>query len=89
MNALASISSELAAKVSALKIAGDELRQATTTTTKVDAMLKFGTELNVILDFGQDHIEAWSRIRSFRLWETVIDVLTEAPELTDGQQHVE
>ncbi|KAG8896632.1 hypothetical protein FRC00_005634, partial [Tulasnella sp. 408] len=83
MNALA----DLAAKVSALKIAGEELRQATTTNTKIDAMLKFGTELDAIDDFGQDQHKLWSRIRSFRLWEGVIDVLTEAPELTDYKQH--
>ncbi|KAG8897572.1 hypothetical protein FRC00_004086 [Tulasnella sp. 408] len=87
MNAPASISSDLAAKVSALKMAGEELRQATTTNTKIDAMLKFGKELDGIINFGQDHLEVWSRIRSFRPWEVVIDVLTEAPEFIDDQQH--
>ncbi|KAG8897573.1 hypothetical protein FRC00_004087, partial [Tulasnella sp. 408] len=83
MNALAN----LAAKVSALKIAGEELRQATTMNTKIDAMLKFGTDLDAIDDLGQDQLKFWFRIRSFRLWEGVIDVLTEAPELTDCKQH--
>ncbi|KAG8899558.1 hypothetical protein FRC00_001284 [Tulasnella sp. 408] len=89
MNALASTSSDLAAKVSALKTAGEELRRATTTNAKVDAMLKFGTELDAVHNFERKLPWVWPRIRSFRPWEEVIDVLTEAPELIDHKQHVE
>lgn len=89
MNALASTSSDLATTVSALKVAGEELRQATTTKTKIDAMFKFGTELNAIHDLGQDQLKFWSCVCSFRLWEAIIDVLTEAPEVADCKQHVE
>lgn len=89
MNAFASISNDLAAKVSALKIAGEELRQATTTDTKLDAILKFGTELDAVHNFEQEQLQVWPRISSFRLWEGLIDVLIEAPKLTDRRQHVE
>ncbi|KAG9023060.1 hypothetical protein FS837_006028 [Tulasnella sp. UAMH 9824] len=81
------ISSDLGARISALKKAGEELRQATTTNAKVDAILKFGTELDSVRPLEQEQLKFWPRIRSFRPWEEVIDVLTEAPELTDDKQH--
>ncbi|KAG8911234.1 hypothetical protein FRC01_005826 [Tulasnella sp. 417] len=87
MNALTSIPGDLAAKVFALKEAGEELRQATTTNKKIDAMFKFGTELDAIHGWGRDQLNVWPTIRSFRLWEGVIDVLTEPPELSDYKQH--
>lgn len=89
MNPLAPISSNLTATVSALKKAGEVLRQDVTTNAKVDAMLIFRTELDTVVKSGQDQLEVWSRICSFRPWEGLLDVLAEAPKLTDYEQHVE
>ncbi|KAG8910644.1 hypothetical protein FRC00_007811 [Tulasnella sp. 408] len=57
MNALASISSVLAAKIYALKKAGKELRQATTTNARIDALFNFSPALNAIYDSKEDQVQ--------------------------------
>lgn len=88
MSTPATTSSDLAAKVTDLEKAGKELRGATTMDAQLDAMLKFGTELDNIHKFWGGKSEVWSRIRLSRLWEGVIDVLAEPPEFNDEKQHV-
>ncbi|KAG9041295.1 hypothetical protein FS837_012434, partial [Tulasnella sp. UAMH 9824] len=87
MDALSSISSDLAAKVSSLKKAAGDLRQATTTNAKIEAIINFGPTLDAIYGSEEAQNLAWSYIRSLRLWEGLIDVLTEAPDITDHRQH--
>ncbi|KAG9046911.1 hypothetical protein FS837_003416 [Tulasnella sp. UAMH 9824] len=87
MNVPASIPSVLAAKVSALKKAGKELRQATTTNARIDALFSFSPALNAIYEYKEDQVQAWPLIRLFKPWEGLIDVLAEAPDLTDHWRH--
>ncbi|KAG8918373.1 hypothetical protein FRC00_012554, partial [Tulasnella sp. 408] len=87
MDVLPSISSDLAAKVSSLKKAAEELRQATTTNAKIDAMTNFGPTLDAIRESEEGQNLAWSYLRSLKLWEGLIDVLIEAPDITDHRQH--